>query len=508
MTDKNYIVELTDGRKLSLSPKNVPYYPTIQNTIDSPLFDPESPILLNYNPDILFKIFTTNFLQQNHTLDIYVKLTNGLDYLENVDTVKQMMKALVKWFDDPTIIAKLKINKENTKNLIYSLTFEPQGWFLYNTISHKFDYSLNVPTRWGMYYTHVVVSDNLSYVVIWDLPPPEVMPSPQVTIYKDGILIKTQDDLQLDQVSDKMVIDDNGTIYYNINRENDAYIWRQPQNISQFYKRVDGVNITLSNNAQRYLQTVQNIQNIGGFDQFVIIYIVSDLYTGAVISRTIPYNPVLPQHTVVIIGPTISPSPHMDLIVIEYNYVALDPATNISTRSVNYGVWVVDNNTTAWIEFGSEILLISYSEQIIATADPRPEGTGTYNVAIYKRNGSNFELIANIDDIHGRPIAVSEDFLLTTSMGGPGTEQGILTISLTTNINVHKIIDQTIEREPTTYVITENILEMRDIEVYPGPQNSYLFVSKPTAQRTRYVFKKYRIQPYENIEEFLEEKLD
>ena len=79
-------------------------------------------------------IFTTPILQTQHTLDMYVKITNGLDYLENIDTVRQMMATLVKWFDNPDIVAQFKINKANTKNLIYSLNFEHKGWLLHSNL--------------------------------------------------------------------------------------------------------------------------------------------------------------------------------------------------------------------------------------------------------------------------------------------------------------------------------------------------------------------------------------
>ncbi len=504
MADQNYIIELTDGRKLSFTPQDIQFYPTIANTIDSPLFDPESAILLTYDPDILNKIFTTNFLQQNHTLDMYVKLTNGLDYLENIDTVKQMMEALVKWFDDPTIVDQLKINKENTKNLIYSLVFEPLHWFLYNTITLKLNYMLNAPTPEDRYDKYVAVSDNLSYVVIWYLPHYRAaLLLPQVNIYKDGELIKTIKNLHSDQVSDQMVIDDNGTIY-NINKGGDVFKWNPPLYLRKFYKHIDGLLIQLSDNTHRYFQYFREIMNIVGFDQYEITYRVFDLHTGALVSRIIPYNISPPLHVVEVSGTITSPSPHMDLIVIQSHYVTLHPTTNIRTGITNHGVWVVDNNSTNWIRFPkTEILLISHSEQIIATADPQPGNTDKYSVAIYKRNNLIFESLANIDGINGRPIAVNEDFLITTIEGRPNVVQE------TADINFHKITNQTIERE-SMYIISKDMLDMIGMEAFFGPQNTYLFMSRPTVEpyEPRYIIKKYGIQPYDTIEEFLTDKLD
>ncbi len=506
MAQQNYIIELSDGRKLSFSPQDVQHYPTIANTVDNPLFDPDSAILLTYDPDVLYMIFTTPILQTQHTLDMYVRITNGLDYLENIATVKRMMATLVKWFYNPDIVAQFKINKENTKNLMHSLNFEPQGWLLDNTLYSKLNYMLNAPIpedkyKKYRYEKYVAVSDNLSYVVIWYLPDSRAAQSPQVNIYKDGILIKTQDDLQLSQVSNKMVIDDNGTIYNSNNLENNVYIWHKPDYIPQLYKHIDGEAITLADNTQRYLQDVLNVFNIGGFAQYVIIYIVSDLHTGTVISRTIPYNPANPPQ---VAGPDIIRSSRMDLIIITYYYTTSDPATNVRTTGTNHGVWVVDNNTTAWIRFQSKILLISHSEQIIATADPQPEDTNKYNVAIYKRRGINFEPLANIDDIYGRPIVVNENFLITTTEGVPNIVQGIRIFSATTDINFHKITNQTIEREPINIINKDMI----GVEIYPGPQNTYLFLSRATALEPHFIIKKYGIQPYDTMEEFLEDKLD
>ncbi len=499
MANQNYIIELTDKRQLSFTPQDVQHYPTIANTIDNPLFDPDSAILLQYDPDVLFKIFTTHFLQTQHTLDMYVKITNGMDYLENIATVKQMMSTLANWFDNTDIAAQFKINKENTKNLIHSLNFEPQGWFLYYALNLKLNYMLNAPTPEDYKYKyHIAVSDNLSYVVIWDFTvPSHRAPPPYVNIYKDGVLIKTINNFQLSQVSSKLVIDDNGMIYYINHRENDVYIWRQPQYIPQLYKHIDGGTITLADNTQRYL--------LDTFDQFATTFIVSDFHTETVISRTIPYNPALyyPPHVTKIIGPDIILSPHMDLIIIKNDYITLDPATNVRTRGTNHGVWVVDNNTTNWINFPqSKILLISYSEQIIATADPQPEDTNKYNVVVYKRQGVNFEPLANIDGIYGRPIVVNEDFLLTMEPGGMSKQGTTFTI----NINFHKIINKTIDIKPT-FIIKADMLDFRDIRrVLPGPQNTVLFIS--TVQESRYIIKKYSIQPYDTMEEFLTDKLD
>ncbi len=504
MADQNYIIELADGRELSFKPQDVQHYPTIKNTIDSPLFDPDSTILLTYDPDVLFKIFTTPILQQNHTLDMYVKITNGMDYLENIATVKQMMATLVKWFDNPDIVAQFKINKENTKNLIHSLNFEPQGWFLDSTLYLKLNYMLNAPIHGIPDGYHVAVSDDLSYVLIWDLPIRAFLKSSQVNIYKDGTLIKTANNLPLHQVSTKMVIDDNGNIYNN--RENNVYIWSYPEYIPQFYKHIDGEAIVLSNNTQRYLQIVQEILNIGGFDQSVETYIISDLHTGTVLSRTIPYNPAYPPRVIEVRGPYIISSPHMDLIIIKNDYRTIgvrDMAKG--SKGTNHGVWVVDKNTTNWIEFPrSEILLISHSEQIIATANPQPEDTKKYNVSLYKRQGVNFEPLANIDGINGRPIVVNEDFLLTMEPGGMSKQGTTFTI----NINFHKITNQTIDIKPT-FIIKADMLDFRDIRrVLPGPQKTFIFISGPTVQESRYIIKKYGIQPYDTMEEFLEDKLD
>ena len=490
MADQNYTIQLSDGRQLSIPQQYIQFYPTIKDTIDSPFFDPEQAILLPYNDsEALYIVFTTPFQQQSHTLDMYVRLANAIDFLGNDEVLNQLMTSLVRWFNDPDIIESFKADKNNTIELLQNLQNGPQHWLLNNTIKPRLDYGKDYAT--GRQPYGVAVSDDLSYVVVW-IPPPVFRegvvsyPGEQglqgLTIYKDGQeIIDMQDPPQFPIVSGKLVVDDNGTIY-NVDDMNDVYIWPQPDYIPQLYKRIGGEPIELSDDARRYLQKVEMDKS----------YIVAELATGNILSQVLSYD-----------APLIA-SPHMDILSVKY------PIQNKD----NHAIWVVDNNTNSWLEFPeSEVLLISNSENIIATTSSQPQANGTYGVAIYKRRGVNFIPPADDIEVVGQPVAVSEKYLLTKQ-----GERGDI-------INVHNIINQLVVKEPVYMITVEQqsiqlsripsgMPRMRIVrgqqlqlqKVFPGPHNTFLFMS-PRTNRILINFMKYSIQGYANIEQFLEHVL-
>ena len=339
---------------------------------------------------------------------------------------------------------------------------------------------------------HLAFSDNLSYIVLW-IPPPIVYAIDvpvygegglrRLTVYKDGQKIKDMwNPPKISAVYDNLRIDDNGAIYtvdigndiYTVDNGSDIYISIYPDYIPQLYKNIGGGSIVLSDNAKRYSQFV--------ITQKTSLLEVAELDTGIILSQ----------------APTPSPpeaSPHMDILFTAY----------FMDNKTNNRIWVVDNNTTNWVNLPkSNILLISHSEKIIATS--QIQDNNTYNVAIYERRGIDFVPPANSVDIVGKPVAVSEKFLLVAL-----EEDGNV-------IRVHKIINQIVEkvkiyrismvpRISTIPIHKREGLQLQLLEVLPGPRNTFLFMfSRFRCNNIK--FFKYSIQSYDNIERFLEAKLD
>ena len=123
MADKNYIIQLSDNRQLSIPQQYIQFYPTINNIVtESPFFNPEHAILLLYDDsDALYKVFTTPIQQESHTLDMYVRLSNAIDYLGNDDVLNQFMTSLVAIFNDRNIIESFKADKEHIKETLRNL---------------------------------------------------------------------------------------------------------------------------------------------------------------------------------------------------------------------------------------------------------------------------------------------------------------------------------------------------------------------------------------------------
>ncbi len=119
MADQNYIIQLSDGQQLSIPQQYIKFYPTINDIIESPLYNPDQAILLPYDdPEALYLTFTTPIQEESHTLDMYVRLANAIDFLGNDDVLNQFMAALV--------MVQFKADKENTKEILRNLNNGPQ----------------------------------------------------------------------------------------------------------------------------------------------------------------------------------------------------------------------------------------------------------------------------------------------------------------------------------------------------------------------------------------------
>ncbi len=104
----NYILQLADGRKLQYPADDINFYPTIAENIENLKIlgaDPDTIIILGYpDPEYLYKVLTTNYLETNYKLDEFVRITNAVDFLGNDQILEKMMTFLLKMFNDHMII--------------------------------------------------------------------------------------------------------------------------------------------------------------------------------------------------------------------------------------------------------------------------------------------------------------------------------------------------------------------------------------------------------------------
>ncbi len=498
-------IKLADDTILDLPENVIDFYPTIAGHIEDLRAlgaDPDTIIILGYpDAESLYKVLTTDFLQINYKLDEFVNIANAVDFLGNDAMLNTMMKSLVGWFSVPSLIEQFRANKNNVKESMRNLQVGPQYLFLQNTDESMLDYQFQSLVNVNRY--KVAISDDLSYVVIWGwnviesitliesmdiiertVPHVQKRETQFIKIYKDGHIIKNMTNLTDIEVPDQLIIDNNGIMYSLL--DSNVYILNPPDYVSYLYKHINAMDISLSINTKRYLSRPNKKSP----------YEVTELDTGKVfryrepLVQTTYYKPV--------------PSPHMDLLDFSY-YVR--PVNIISSRVPNALIWIVDANTQSWIDIPySNLLTISHSEKIIATGKNLSENPyGEYEVNIYKREGLNFTLTAHNDSILGLSLFVSENLLLTEleSEKYPPDDNTV--------IKVYKVKGQVI-KSPAAYEIRIPLGKRyfpSKSNIQPGPNNTYIFMKTPGKVPDRNMsFFKYRIRPYDTLDEFLEAKLD
>ncbi len=168
MSDNNYIIQLTDGRKLQLSSTSVSKYPFIQNIIND-LESSDETIFLPYaDADALYEVLTTNFLHSKHPFLHFIRLIKAVDYLGSVDILDQMLLTVNDWFNNPASIEQLRQNKEEIINAILGLSPVIQDSLMY--IMGLKPYTARLPpivpfTINTIFRTNIYVSPNLDYIV-------------------------------------------------------------------------------------------------------------------------------------------------------------------------------------------------------------------------------------------------------------------------------------------------------------------------------------------------------
>ena len=491
-----YTLQLADGRKLPYPADDIDFYPTIVGHIEDLKAlgaDPDTVIILGYpDPEYLYKVLTTDYMNINYKLDEFVRIANAVDFLGNDQILNTMMKSLVGWFSVPSLIEQFRANKNNVKESMRNLQVGPQYLFLQNTKDPTLDYYFQSLVDDDNY--KIAISDDLSYVVIWAwniishaFAPVTKRETKFINIYKDGYIIKSMTNLPNIKVPDQFIIDNNGIMYSLL--DSNVYILNPPDYASYLYKHINAMDISLSNNAKRYLSKADSKSR----------YEVTELDTGKVFRYR--YPPMLIANYV-----NRFASPNMDLRIIQHNILV----KGIIPDWVEYAhlVWIVDSNTQSWIDIpDSNVLKISYDEKIIAAGKRLSANEyGKYNVNIYEREGSNFMLMASNDSILGLPLFVSENLLLTQL----ATEEDIPNGVDNAIIKVYKIKEQIIQ-SPAAYEIRIPVGKKYDLRyTRPGPNNTYIFGRTPerNSPDRNISFFKYRIRPYDTLDEFLEAKLD
>ncbi len=280
-----YTLQLADGRKLPYPADDIDFYPTIVGHIEDLKAlgaDPDTVIILGYpDPEYLYKVLTTDYMNINYKLDEFVRIANAVDFLGNDQILNTMMKSLVGWFSVPSLIEQFRANKNNVKESMRNLQVGPQYLFLQNTKDPTLDYYFQSLVDDDNY--KVAISDDLSYVVIWAwniishaFAPVTKRETKFINIYKDGYIIKSMTNLPNIKVPDQFIIDNNGIMYSLL--DSNVYILNPPDYASYLYKHINAMDISLSNNAKRYLSKADSKSR----------YEVTELDTGKVFRYRYP----------------------------------------------------------------------------------------------------------------------------------------------------------------------------------------------------------------------------
>ncbi len=493
----NYILQLADGRKLQYPADDINFYPTIAENIENLKIlgaDPDTIIILGYpDPEYLYKVLTTNYLETNYKLDEFVRITNAVDFLGNDQILEKMMTFLLKMFNDPLIIEQYRPNKEKIKDVMFKLNNGPIHWLLQSTRKLNLDYHFQLMINNEEY--DIAISDDLSYVAIWGWTSRTQNTGLKfINIYKNGNIIKSMTDLPNRAIPDKLIINNNGTIYSLFG--SNVYIRNPPDYRLFLYKKTNSKDMTLSNDAKRYLSRPNDKSP----------YEVTELDTGKVLSIVAPYKQLISLPFRTSVAPKPVPSPHMDLLTVQnIEQFYPSPGTFRSSSRYTHLVWIVDNNTQSWINIpNSDIFKLSYSEKIIVTGKPKPKLiVGGYEVQLYKREGLNFTPLAHGYTIMGEPIAVSENLLLNKSIK-VATKPG--EVPMNDVINIYNIKGDIIESPPAYEINIPPTTRNYTSALFPGPNNTFMFMFAPTGDTIKLF--KYSIKPYDTLNEFLVARLD
>ena len=202
MADLKYIIKLVDGKTITLSRDSIELYPHIQDQLGDLA---GNTLVLNYkDAEALYTILTTDFLEQEHSPDMYIRLIRAVEYLGNENMLDTMLKILLPWFYDPDILLKLKQDKDSFKKLMNKLSVPVLWQILQFFTVLEFEY------QGGEFIGRGEVgatSDDLNYIVI------EGPKNNKMEIWHKGQLVK-----ELPQVlsgnKEGPSITNNGDIYY------------------------------------------------------------------------------------------------------------------------------------------------------------------------------------------------------------------------------------------------------------------------------------------------------
>ena len=511
-----YILLLNDGRTLEYHIKDIDFYPTIKDHATDVGADIGDIVILNYSdPEYLYKVLTTSYLTINYNLDDFIRIANAVDFLGNDQILELLMRKLVSWFNDQLLLSQFRDNKTKTEDAMFNLTEGPIQWLLRSSSIPSLEYTLEQKITSDGY--NMVVSNDLTYIVIWGkiLPPLRsgdgtIKSIKYVAIYKNGLLIKK---ITKNIEFHKIIIDNIGNIYSMYYDKID--IWNYPQYKRQFYKNIPNIMVYIPE--ERAIGLSQNGKYLASIGDMKTAATIVEVDTDRVLATVPLYNPSLARGTIIYDATATMPSPHMNLIFFEYL-----PQTTYVTEYKKYNaVWIVNEATQSWIDIPEEDLLLSHSENIICAYDKNTTNK-VYEINLYKKDGLNFILLANmVNTYDNEPVAVSENLLLTRTEDDTNAKR--VTRNLDTrfkqiipliyvphthtdvDVNVVNIKSKRIEHQINFPSSAGYRLE----EVFPGLGNTYLFLISPINEIWGKNIKlvKYRIQPYKLLNDFLVAKL-
>ncbi len=556
----DYVIQLSDGREVELSSDKIAKYPHIQDQVGD---ISGNTLILSYpDAEALYLALTTDLLEPDHNLDMYIRLIGAIDYLGNDDLTNNMVQKFLTWLDDPDKLANLKRQKQNIKDVMGKLSVTTLWKFV--ELYHK-KLQLQYISKQGEINNFEVSSPNLDYTMALSSPD-------WLSIFNRGQEIAR---IKPSIVTNKMAIADNGDVYiienllgkmeiYKFNLNN---ILNSISNESQLIGQIwgDTSNIHLASDGTKYM-TQSDFEGI-------IKYKIYDINYNS-FSGDVPIEGLSGKREQL----TSYPSPRMTVIIgqdidgNDYKYFI----HRLDTKSISYvqkpssphGIFAdpvyiiplyfhINNNHRL---YNNRILILfSYDEKIYmevttywlssVTSIPTIQ-TDCYLLPMIT-NVPKENYIVRILDINGNilvkqftikelPVALSDKYFLTIIRLTKTIQHNNKYVTIEEDCvivrDVNKLNENIIDVtkppnpmlkdniihviEPPNPILKDNVVEydIRINIVIPGPNESFLFVYNimtTSYKNNRFVVEnigeivvKYQYIPYKNVEELLDHKLE
>ncbi len=139
MNENNYIIRLTDGREIILSPDQIELYPTIKNQTTD-LVSGNIVDILYPHPQALYQLLTNP--NADLSFDLFLNMIEAADYVRNDDILNKLLVQMANTFDETSFTNATTEIKENMINLVYELPDTVLGRFLQLMKIIKLDYEI------------------------------------------------------------------------------------------------------------------------------------------------------------------------------------------------------------------------------------------------------------------------------------------------------------------------------------------------------------------------------